>query len=167
VKEEKNTKEETEERAEAVIYEIGYHLIPSIAEEDVPAEASTLKDTIESVGGMILSDENPKSRQLAYSIDHVVANVKNVYDTAYFGWIKFFVTPDAVARLKEAIEINHNVFRFLIVKTVREDTLAKRPVRIRQKPTGEKEKTDASTETKGPVLSTEELDKTIENLVIE
>ncbi|OIO32639.1 MAG: hypothetical protein COZ49_00265 [Candidatus Yonathbacteria bacterium CG_4_10_14_3_um_filter_47_65] len=162
---EKNIKEDVSEPS---IYEVGYHLIPSIAEEDVPAEASVLKDSIESAGGAILSDENPKSVRLAYAVDHAVNNVKNIYDSAYFGWIKFFVTPSGVSKIKGFIEDNHKVFRFIIIKTVREDTLAKRPPLRMKKAGDEKKSVSGATPVENiPALSVEELDKTIEELVIE
>ena len=38
--------------------------------------------------------------QLAYSMVKVVANVRNKFNTAYFGWIKFAMDSDKILELK-------------------------------------------------------------------
>jgi ribosomal protein S6 len=150
--------------ANSRVYEVGYLLAPSISEEDLPVVFGNLKELISSMGGMIISDEMPKMIQLAYTMVKVVANVRNKFNTAYFGWVKFTMGTDAVLELKKKLDLDPNFVRFLILKTVKENTVAaKRFVRgdIHRKPKTEK---GVENETAVPI-NKEEIDKEIDAMV--
>ncbi|MBI5817125.1 MAG: 30S ribosomal protein S6 [Candidatus Yonathbacteria bacterium] len=150
------------------IYELGFLFVPTIDENAVLGEASRIKGVIESCGGLLISDENPKSITLAYPIDKRVSGKRKSFTTAYFSWIKFHADPSAVATLKKHMEDDQTVMRFLIIKTVKENTLIQK-----RSFTGVRGKKKEVTETKGEKpkeevtpVSEAELDKTIEELVI-
>src|ERR1035437_7701669 len=106
----------------------------------------------------------PKMIQLAYKMVKVVSNVRNKFNTAYFGWIKFTMDSDKVLELKKKLDLDSNFIRFLILKTVKENTIAsKRFVRgdIRKKPRSAKGEND---ETAVPI-NKEEIDKEIDALI--
>ena len=107
------------ENTEKRIYELGYLLIPTLSLEDMPAIYGNLKDLIIGLGGEIISDEIPKMISLAYTMLKVTQNVRNKFDTAYFGWIKFEIIPEKVLELKEKLKVDPNVIRSLMLKTVR------------------------------------------------
>ena len=112
------------EGADGRIYELGYLLVPAISEEDVPVVYNNLKDLVVNLGGEIISDETPKMISLAYTMSKVTQNVRNKFDTAFFGWVKFEINPEKVLELKKKLDIDLNFIRFLILKTVRENTIA-------------------------------------------
>ena len=56
-KDEKDLSTDGKEETLARVYEVGYLLIPTIPEEEVPAVYSGLKDLIVSLGGSIVADE--------------------------------------------------------------------------------------------------------------
>ena len=147
------------------IYEVGYLLVPTLSEENVPGFYSTLKDLIVELGGEIISDEMPKIINLSYAMLKVIQNVRNKLDTAYFGWVKFEINPDKVLELKKKLDVDANVIRFLILKTVRENTIAaKRFIHkdLRRKaPVAKKE---GENETALPI-DKEEIDKEIDAMV--
>lgn len=146
------------------VYELGYLLVPTISEEDVPVSYGNLKDMVSSFGGSVISDEMPKMMQLAYQMVKVVSNVRNKFNTAYFGWIKFTMDSDKVLELKKKLDLDPTVIRFLILKTVKENTIAaKRFVRgdMHRKPKTAKE---GDAETAVPI-NKEEIDKEIEAMV--
>ena len=60
---EDNTNEEVESRLD--VYEVGYLLVPTIAEENVGGEVTTLKDNLSSNGASFISEEFPKFIDLA------------------------------------------------------------------------------------------------------
>lgn len=165
------TEKDQVEQAENRIYELGYHVASSIPAEKLPAEVTTIKDLLEANGAVFISEEFPKLKQLSYAMTKVVGARHLKFDTAYFGWIKFEITPSAVDAIKKALERNDNVIRFILVKTVRESTVAviKAPTyrSEEKKPIpglGVNAKKD--TPIKSP-MSEAEMDKTIEALVVE
>lgn len=153
----------TENDIDSRIYEVGYLLSSKIEEGEVPAQYSNLKDLIATLGGAVIADEMPRMINLAYTIVKVVQNVRNKYDTAYFGWTKFEMEPEKVIELKKKLDLDPNFVRFLLVKTVRESTAApKRFVNrdgIRRKPTPTGEN-----EVVAPI-NKEEIDKEIDAMV--
>ncbi|MFA6000344.1 MAG: 30S ribosomal protein S6 [Candidatus Paceibacterota bacterium] len=114
----------TENTADSRIYEVGYLLAPTIAEEKIAEHYTGLKDLIASLGGATIADEIPRMLPLAYTIEKVVQNVRSKYDTAYFGWNKFEMSPAQVLELKKKLDLDPNFVRFLLIKTVRENTVA-------------------------------------------
>ena len=106
------------------IYELGYLLVPTISEENIPISYGNLKDLIINLGGEVISDEMPKMITLAYTMLKITQNVRSKFDSAYFGWIKFETNPEKVLELKRKLDIDPNFVRFLIMKTVRENTIA-------------------------------------------
>ena len=108
------------------IYEVGYLLLPTIPEEGVPALYGNLKDLVVSLGGEIISDEMPKMITLAYTMSKVTQNVRSKFNSAFFGWVKFEINPEKVLELKKKLDLDSNFLRFLILKTVRENTIAAR-----------------------------------------
>ena len=146
------------------VYELGYLLVPTIEEVNIPVVYGNLKELISSFGGISISDEMPKMIPLAYMMVKVVANVRNKFNTAYFGWLKFTMDSDKVLELKKKLDLDPNIIRFLILKTVKENTIAgKRFVRadMRKKPRSAKSVND-----EGAVpINKEEIDKEIDALV--
>src|SRR3990167_7990124 len=116
-------KNEISEGADFKVYELGYLLAPTIAEENIPVSYGNLKDLVSSFGGELISDEIPKMIPLAYSMSKVVANVRNKFNTAYFGWSKFVMDSDKILELKKKLDLDPNFVRFLILKTVKENTI--------------------------------------------
>jgi ribosomal protein S6 len=159
-KDENQVKEEANNR----VYELGYLLIPTLAGENVPAVHGDLKDLItSSFGGVSISDEMPKNINLAYTMLKVTNNVRSKFDTAYFGWIKFTMDSDQILELKKKLDLDPNMIRFLILKTVKENTIAtKRFVAGRGvQRTYVPKKLDEST----APINKEEVDKEIDALV--
>jgi ribosomal protein S6 len=117
------SREEMEDGAPKV-YEVGYLLVPSIKEEEISAIYGNLKELVSSFGGQAISDEMPIMINLAYTMQKTVQNVRNKYNTAYFGWMKFYMETDKILELKKKLDLDPNIIRFLIMKTVKENTIA-------------------------------------------
>lgn len=114
-----------ESSANSRIYELGYLLLPTIEGEKIPAVYGDLKDLITSnFKGEVISDDMPKMMNLAYTMLKVTNNVRNKYDTAYFGWIKFTMDTEQILKLKSQLDLDPQIIRFMILKTVKENTIA-------------------------------------------
>lgn len=155
---------ETEESANSRVYEIGYLLVPTISEEDLPVIYGNLKELVASFGGEAIADEMPKMIPLAYAMLKVVANVRNKFKTAYFGWVKFTMDSDKVLELKKKLDLDPNVIRFLILKTVKENTIATKRFASRETHRRPMIKKSENNETAVPI-NKEEIDKEIDALV--
>ena len=143
-----------EKEPKTQVYELGFHLSPEIGDENVAKEFGDIKALIEEAGGTFISEEAPHSLPLAYDMEKVIANKKNIYSKAYFGWVKFELATDKLESLKTAFDKIETIIRFLLVKTVRENTLA--PKKIVQKMEGAAPKRDRrESEVKGPMNEAE------------
>lgn len=140
------------------IYEVGFHLFPSISPEAVAGKFTAIKSVIEAHGGSFISEEMPKEIPLAYTIEGVQGGTKRKCNTAYFGWIKYEAPVASAPAIKAGIEKNDAILRSLIIKTVRENTMTTPPNKFNRK------QVEEST---GEKVSAEELDKTIEKIATE
>ncbi len=108
---------------EIPVYEVGFHLVSSIPEEQVGKEVEAIKAVITDAGGTIVSEEAPRLIDLAYEMVKVTEATRRRYTTAYFGWVKFDVDADKVAAINKGIEVLPSMLRFILIKTTRDNTL--------------------------------------------
>lgn len=151
------------------VYELGYHIVSTVAEENLPKEVETLKAIVLKDGGSLIAEGEPKLINLAYSMTKSVADAKKKFNTAYFGWIKFETKSELMPAIKKAVDANDHVLRYLLIKTVRENTLFTPKLNIRTPGREEapaKAKKSIKTEEK-KATSFEDIDKSIEELVSE
>ncbi len=146
-----------------VVYEVGYHIVPIIAESDLGVRVTAIRDAIEAAGGSMIADEYPRHMELSYPMVKVAANKRALHHSAYFGWMKFEVVPHGAKMLEVKLKEDDTILRFILVKTVRENTMV--PKKILQQKRGDEPKAEEKVEEK-PVMTEAELDKTIEDLVI-
>lgn len=144
------------------IYEIGFLLVPTIAEENVPAEFQDIKSILEKHGGEFISEDFPKLRSLAYRMAVALEGKKSKFDQAYFGWVKFEAATEEISKIKAELDHNPHIIRSLVISTVRESTLSAQKMPFHLNPEEAKKKVPAVAP-----ISQEELDKTIENLVVQ
>lgn len=113
-----------EETSKKQIYELGYHFLPTLSEDEVAKSVTALKDQLTGIEATTIAEANPALMTLAYEIGKDIENKNRKFATAYFGWIKFEVATEVIEGFKELMDKNPNILRFIIVKTVRESTLA-------------------------------------------
>jgi ribosomal protein S6 len=165
----KEVEKEIVEDEDPKIYEVGFHVVPTTAEDDLSSVVNAIRNDIESASGVIMSEGTPEMVQLAYPMDHIVANKKSIFDSAYFGWIKFQVVPGSILKIKDNFEKNNDVFRFLIINTVKEDTISRKPAVKARKASSKSDMSTKAGMKKEPKeeISVSEVDKAIEELVVE
>lgn len=113
--------EERDERLK--VYELGFHFVPTLSEDDVTVKFSELKSIVEKLGGEFISEDAPKPTSLAYDVSKTLKGQKKWYKNAYFGWIKFTLVPEEVAVFEKEVKANESILRYLLITTVRESTL--------------------------------------------
>ncbi len=143
------------------IYELGFLLVPEISEEKLPEAFGALKQTLLDMGAIAVSEEFPKNIQLAYMMEKTVNNKILRYTEGWFGWIKFELEGEALASIESKLRGDANIIRFLLIKSVRENTIAaKRAFGVRRRTKG-----TGTNEESAPEMSKEEIDREIEALV--
>ena len=105
------------------IYEVGFHLVPMIPLEQVANHAAEIKALITGNGGVIIAEGEAKMIDLAYEISTMIDGVKHRCNSAYFGWVKFECEAEQSLDIEKGLHADKNVLRFLLVKTVRENTM--------------------------------------------
>jgi ribosomal protein S6 len=104
------------------VYELGYLLLPSIAEGEVASVEAKIKEAVAAALGQELASEAPEKIDLAYSMTKVVGASRYVVNEAYIGWVKFEAEPSQMPALKEKVAKMDEVVRSLLVKAPRETT---------------------------------------------
>lgn len=110
-------------KTDKTVYEIGFNLIPTIGTDDVATEVLAIKEKITSLGGEIIADEHPNLIKLAYEMTKEIDNKNVRFNSAYFGWIKFWLSPEDAAEIKKMADASKSMLRYIIIKTVEESTL--------------------------------------------
>lgn len=157
------------------VYEVGYLIVPSVAQENLPEKVTAIRSVIESVKGSILDEGEPRYQDLAYDMATTINNKKVVHKAGYFGWLKCEIDPASIESIDEKLKADTELIRFIIIKTVREDTLA--PIEAaftaerEEKARKEREKMTVKPKTeeeevKDPA-SKEEIDETIDKLIVD
>lgn len=147
------------------IYELGYILVSSLPDEKITAEVASLKELLSKNGSDIVSSEDPILIDLAYPMVKVVSAQRQKYSRGYFGWVKFEGEPEALVEIKKALDLSSTVLRYMIIKTVRENTLINGKMVLRKEEREEVVPEEVVDEVSADAL--EVLDKSVEeDLVI-
>lgn len=97
-------------------YEFAFHILPTVAEGEVPSVVEALKTNITKVGGEIFDEEVAQRFDLAYDIVKYLEGKNRKFSSAYFGWVRFRLDAASLAELTEAIDGTKEVLRYLLVK---------------------------------------------------
>jgi ribosomal protein S6 len=146
------------------VYEVGFHVAPTIAETEVAAVVDKIRALLGDAE--IIKEEFPHKLVLAYTIERATSGKREKYNEAYFGWIKFATEKQTIPAVQTALTAMREVIRFLLVETVREDAQApRRTIFTSDRLEGETLQKPAAAPEKAVEVSEEELDKSIEALV--
>ena len=97
-------------------YEFAFHVLPTVAEGEVPGVVDSLKALITKAGGEIFDEEEAQRFDLAYEISKYLEGKNRRFSSAYFGWVRFRLPASALTELTEAIEGQKDILRYLLVK---------------------------------------------------
>ena len=109
---------------EVAVYEVGYHFLPTLSEEEVSKEVEKITQALKGQNANFVGERFPSKISLAYSLTKKL-NEKNVhFDSAYFGWIAFEIPVQSLDTVRATFHNNPGILRYLIVKTNREAVAA-------------------------------------------
>ncbi len=101
----------------AQVYEIGYHLLPTLGEAEVEATVKDLRSFLSKEGAEFVGEKMPEKIDLAYAIERRVEGKYQSVRSAYFGWVAFSLVPSAAQTVKKFMDTNPAVLRHIIVTT--------------------------------------------------
>lgn len=155
--------------SEEKIYEVGYHIVSSMAEEQIPAQVEKIKGYLAKEKAIIISEEMPKLRPLAYKIKKAYGGTYKTFDKAYFGFIKFEMPEGGdIKNIDSSMKNDESILRYLVIKTVRENTMYSPKITVfSDKESKIKTLKEDKTVKTEKIATTEEIDKSIEALVSE
>lgn len=170
-------KKKTVEKSESVkVYEVGYHFVPTLSPEQVEVEVENLKKYLTKSEAVVISEAAPVETTLAYMMAKQTGGVRGKFTTSFFGWVKFELSPAKVAPLKKFLDETDHILRYLLIETVRENTLAteklahllKKDDELETKVVGDVKGVDQAAKPKVDEVKDEvELDKTITKLALD
>ncbi len=112
------SKKETKTTENAKLYELGFHINPTLAEEKANAVFSQIKDVVTNNKGEVVKEGALKNIKFAYTIIKKIEGVNERFTNGYFGWVKFNAESDVIAKIKKAVDNDASIIRYIIVKTV-------------------------------------------------
>lgn len=101
---------------EVQAYEFAFHVLPTVAEGEVPGVFESLKAHITKAGGEIFDTEEPQRFDLAYEIVKYLEGKNRKFTSAYFGWVRFRLEAGALTALTEELEGEKSLLRYLLIK---------------------------------------------------
>ncbi len=117
------------ETLEPRIYEIGFLLSPAVRDEDLEARTTEFKESLTNLGATIFAEGAPEFIDLAYEMAKIIENKRVRFNQGYFGWIKIEIDPALMTVLKETLDKNILLIRYLLISTTKENTvIGKKPL---------------------------------------
>lgn len=116
---------DTQDVAAARVYEVGYHVIPTVPEENIEKIVGDIRSAIEQAGGAFIAEGAPVLMKLSYPMISREGDKNVEHDRGYFGWIKFESSVVAAQALEESLKTNTSILRHIVFRTVREETRAR------------------------------------------
>jgi ribosomal protein S6 len=104
---------------EVRLYELGINLVTTL-EEKITTDFDGVKNIIKKHGAEIKSESTPVAIPLAYTMFKNIDSKNIRHNAASFGWVKFESTPDKIDLIKEDLDLNNEILRYVILKTTEE-----------------------------------------------
>jgi ribosomal protein S6 len=98
-----------------LIYEVGFNIIPSVSEEELPSLVTKITGAIETNGGKVINTESPRLKNLAYPMTKAGSGKKTYFESAYLGSVYFELSPEKISLVKKAMDAINDVLRFIIL----------------------------------------------------
>lgn len=161
------TQTHEDKASELVVYELGYHLVPTLTDDELELRVQELRSLIGQAGGTILHEGFPERHDLAYTIRKSILGAYQKFDDSYFGWFKFEGMPEGQGAFKEGLDHFNDLVRYIVVKTnadAYEPTAPKIAEREKEAP----ESKGIGAAGAGDIdISEEEITKAVDELIIE
>lgn len=157
----------SQEETNGRVYELAYIFVPTLDEAMIEESFNSLRDLLITHKVEVISHDAPRSIELAYEMSRTIQNKKTWFSEGYFGWIKFEAEASVVKEINDILMRDEKIIRFMIVKTVRENTIfsKKAYTRTRRESPNKEEDTHLEDEAPKVELTEGEVDKEIDAML--
>ena len=104
------------EAAERNIYELAFHVLPTVAEGEVSGVFDAIKALITTNAGELTDEEAPARFDLAFEVIKHIEGKNRKFTSAYFGWVRFSSEAEAIAMINEGLDENISLLRHMVIK---------------------------------------------------
>lgn len=147
------------------MYEVGYLVMPIVAEETAREEHAAIRAGLEKLGAIISEEDVPRMRPLAYSIPRRISDKKFNFTDAYFAWIRYEVSPALAASVKEMLDRRENLLRHLTISLDKKGLIAAAEAKAAREKAAAEHAATVKTEEGETEMTNEQLDKQIEDML--
>jgi ribosomal protein S6 len=102
-------------------YEFAFHILPTVALEEVPGVFGDIKTLIDREGGRITQEEAPQNFDLAYTVVKHTEGKNYKFNHSYFGWLRFEIESAKLEHLKTEIAHEGRILRSMIIRLDRDE----------------------------------------------
>ncbi len=102
-------------------YEFAFHVLPTVAEGEVPGVFEKIKTHITGVAGELFDEENPERIDLVYPIVKSIEGKNRKFTSAYFGWVRFKLAGEKLEHLSEELQSENAILRSLMIKLTKHE----------------------------------------------
>lgn len=156
---------------EVRLYELGINLVTTL-EDKIATDFDGVKNIIKKHGAEIKSESTPVAVPLAYTMFKNVDSKNIRHNAASFGWVKFESTPDKIDSIKEDLDLNGEILRYVILKTTEDANTTSQEIAeiLTKKGDSDERKKKSEDSEEGEVVEAtetedEQIDEAIEELV--
>lgn len=110
--------------AEPETYEVAFHILPTVSDEDLSKEVAALVDALKKQGAELVGERFPSKIKLAYEMEKKIDGSIERFSEAYFGWVAGVLSKDAIAEVIKSLDNNPSVLRYLVTKTSKDAVAA-------------------------------------------
>ncbi len=93
------------------LYEIGYFLVSTLKEDEIPSALDSIKSELAKFGAEVKTEIFPKLRKLAYPIKHE--------NEGYFGWMHIEAQTDKINEISRYLWMNDKILRHIIIEVTK------------------------------------------------
>jgi ribosomal protein S6 len=116
------------------VYEVSALFVPELSVEELSQGVESIKNKLATLESEVISEGQPVHIKLAYTVEKHINNKIRRADYAHFYWVKFATEAANIKSLEQflKLEMGEKIVRYLLVKTVRENTVLTELTEARQ-----------------------------------
>lgn len=106
--------------SEPRVYELGFHIDGELPESEAKKTYEDIRGKITGAG-TVLEEGAPRKTALAYTVSRMEHGGRRDFNTSFFAWIAYEADGAGHEAVGEAVRAENRVFRFIDIRTTKEE----------------------------------------------